>query len=55
MGEGGSDSPALSIMANKANMFADESLQKYFEGAYVLVPQSPTFWMHGLENFKDGT
>ena len=55
LGEGGSDNPALPIMANKACMFADESLQKYFGGAYVLVPQSPTFWMHGYKDFGDGT
>ena len=36
-------------------MFADESLQKYFDGAYVLVPQAPTFWMHGFKHFGDGT
>ena len=55
MGEGGSDNPSLPIMGNKANMFADESLQKYFDGAYVLVPQAPTFWMHGFKHFGDGT
>ena len=55
MGEGGSDNPAIPIMANKADMFADESLQKYFEGAYILVPQSPTFWMHGYKSMGDGT
>ena len=55
MGEGGSDNPALPIMGNKANMFADESLQKYFDGAYVLAPQSPTCWMHGYKFFGDGT
>ena len=55
MGEGGSDNPSLPIMANKANMFADESLQKYFDGAYVLAPQAPTFWMHGKKTLGDGT
>ena len=55
MGEGGSDNPAIPIMGNKANMFADESLQKYFDGAYVLAPQSPTCWMHGYKFFGDGT
>ena len=55
MGEGGSDNPALPIMANKANMFADESLQKYFGGAYVLAPQCPTFWMQGYKSMGDGT
>ena len=55
LGEGGSDTPALPIMGNKAIMFADESLQKYFDGAYVLAPQCPTFWMHGYKHFGDGT
>ena len=55
MGEGGTDSPALPIMGNKANVFADESLQKHFGGAYVLAPQARTYWMHGYKSFGDGT
>ena len=55
LGEGGSDNPALPIMGNKACMFADESLQKYFGGSYVLVPQSPTFWIHSKKDFGDRT
>lgn len=55
LGEGGSDNPALPIMANKANIFADESIQKYFKGAYVLIPQCPTTWVHGYKYFGDGT
>ena len=55
MGESGSDNPSLPIMANRANMFSDESLQKYFKGAYVLAPQSLTFWMYGYKYFGDGT
>ena len=55
MGEGGNDSPSLPIMGNKANYFADESIQKYFGGAYVVAPQARTFWMHGVKNFGDGT
>jgi len=55
LGEGGSDNPSLPIMANKANMFADESIQKYFNGAYVLIPQCPTMWMHGYEYIGDGS
>ncbi|CUH96027.1 hypothetical protein P22_2115 [Propionispora sp. 2/2-37] len=54
MGEGGTD-PAIPIAANKANRFADPVLQAYFGGAYVLVPQSPTFWMDGFQGFGDGT
>ena len=55
MGEGGNDSPSLPIMANKANFFADDSIQKYFGGAYVLAPQARTYWMHGYKDFADGT
>lgn len=54
MGEGG-NSPALPIMGNKATQFADESVQKYFGGAYVLAPQARTYWMHGYKDFGDGT
>ena len=55
LGEGGSDNPALPIMGNKACIFADESIQKNFGGSYVLVPQAPTYWMHGYKSFGDGT
>ncbi len=54
MGEGG-NSPSLPIMGNKATQFADESVQKYFDGAYVLAPQARTYWMHGYKSFADGT
>lgn len=43
-GEGGSD-PTIPLLANKAANYASPEIQSYFEGAYVLVPQSPTFWM----------
>ena len=55
LGEGGTDSPSLPIMGNKADMFADESLQSHFDGAYVLVPQCRTFWMQGHSGLADGT
>lgn len=55
MGEGGTDSPSIPISANKADMFADESLQSHFGSAYVLVPQARTYWMHGYKSFGDGT
>lgn len=55
MGEGGTDSPSIPISANKADMFADSSLQSHFGGAYVLVPQARTYWMHGYKYFGDGT
>ncbi len=55
MGEGGNDSPSLPIMGNKANYFAEDSIQKYFGGAYVIAPQARTYWMHGYKSFGDGT
>ncbi len=43
-GEGGID-PSVPLMANRAANYASPEMQAYFGGAYVLVPQSPTFWM----------
>lgn len=43
-GEGGTDS-TIPLLANKAANYASPEIQKYFGGAYVLVPQSPTAWM----------
>ncbi len=54
MGEGGTD-PTVPISANKACAFATPQIQSYFGGAYVLVPQTPTFWMDGFKSFGDGT
>lgn len=54
MGEGGTD-PTIAIAGNKAAHFASEEIQSYFEGAYVLAPQTPTFWMDGYTGFGDGT
>ncbi|MFS0777108.1 prolyl oligopeptidase family serine peptidase [Neobacillus sp. 3P2-tot-E-2] len=54
MGEGGTD-PTIAISGNKAANFASEEIQAYFDGAYVLAPQTPTFWMDGFTGFGDGT
>jgi len=43
-GEGGSD-PTLAYTGNKVVNLASEEIQKFFGGAYVLAPQSPTMWM----------
>ncbi|MBT8184985.1 MAG: prolyl oligopeptidase family serine peptidase [Eudoraea sp.] len=43
-GEGGTD-PSIPLVANLAANYASDDIQKYFKGAYVLAPQSPTFWM----------
>ncbi|MCP9770483.1 glucan-binding protein [Lacihabitans sp. LS3-19] len=48
-GEGGTD-PSIALTANKAFNYASPEIQKYFGGAYVLVPQTPGAWMHD----KDG-
>ena len=43
-GEGGTD-PSIILLANRAANYAAPEIQAYFGGAYVLAPQSPTFWM----------
>ncbi|MEH7082028.1 prolyl oligopeptidase family serine peptidase [Neobacillus drentensis] len=53
-GEGGTD-PTIPISANKAANFASKDIQSYFDGAYVLAPQTPTFWMDGYTGRGDGT
>ena len=43
-GEGGTDA-TIPLSANKACNLASPEIQRYFGGAYVLVPQAPTKWM----------
>ena len=43
-GEGGSD-PTVAYTGNKVTAFSSEKIQAYFGGAYVMAPQTPTFWM----------
>jgi len=43
-GEGGTD-PSIPLVANLATNYSSDDIQKFFGGAYVLSPQSPTFWM----------
>lgn len=43
-GEGGTD-PSIPLIANRAANYASPEIQAYFDGAYVLAPQTPTFWM----------
>ncbi len=47
-GEGGTD-PSIPLIANRAANYAAPEIQRHFGGAYVLVPQSPTFWMQNAE------
>lgn len=44
-GEGGTD-PTIALLGNRAANYASDEIQQYFGGAYVLVPQAPTFWMN---------
>ena len=46
-GEGGTD-PSIALIANKATNYATPEIQSYFGGAYVLVPQTSTFWMQSV-------
>ena len=43
-GEGGTD-VRIPLIANKATNYATPKIQSLFDGAFVLVPQTPTFWM----------
>jgi len=43
-GEGGTD-PTIPLIANRAANYASDEIQALFGGAYVLVPQTPTYWM----------
>lgn len=44
-GEGGVD-PTVAYMGNKVVALSSHKIQAYFGGAYVLAPQTPTFWMN---------
>lgn len=52
-GEGGTD-PTIPLIANRAANYASDDIQAIFEGAYVLVPQSPTRWMDSGEGSTSG-
>jgi poly(3-hydroxybutyrate) depolymerase len=47
-GEGGTD-PSIPLLANRAAHYASDGIQAIFDGAYVLVPQTPGAWMHNAE------
>ena len=53
-GEGGTDA-TIPLSANKAVNFITDDMQSYFDGAYVLAPQTPTRWMDGITGRTDGT
>lgn len=53
-GEGGTD-PTIALLGNKAANYASNDIQQFFDGgAYVLVPQAPTFWMQSAEGMTRG-
>lgn len=43
-GEGGQD-PKIAYSGNKVTNLATPEIQKKFDGAYILAPQTPTFWL----------
>jgi predicted peptidase len=52
-GEGGTD-PSIPLIANRAANYASDEIQAIFDGAHVLVPQSPTRWMDSGEGSTSG-
>lgn len=44
LGEGGTDA-AIPLLGSQATVFASPQFQNLTDGAYVLVPQCPTFWL----------
>ena len=52
-GEGGDD-PTIALLGNKAFNYASPEIQTLFGSAYVLVPQTPTFWMQAAEGMTRG-
>lgn len=52
-GEGGYD-PTVALLGNKAANYASPEIQAIFGGAYVMVPQAPTFWMQAANGMTRG-
>lgn len=48
-GEGGTD-PSIAVLGNKVTALYGEEFQTVMGGAYVLTPQTPTFWMQYAED-----
>ncbi|MDU4939135.1 MAG: peptidase [Clostridium sp.] len=55
-GEGGTDT-TVNTLGNNVPSLAGNKIQDFFNGAYILAPQTPTMWMDdGTGNYtKDGT
>ncbi|MDO4274980.1 MAG: prolyl oligopeptidase family serine peptidase [Eubacteriales bacterium] len=45
LGEGGTDTRGT-VLGNRVTTLVDEEIQGIMGGAYILVPQAPTFWMN---------
>jgi predicted esterase len=52
-GEGGYD-PTVALLGNKAVNYASPEIQTLVGGAYVMVPQAPTFWMQAANGMTRG-
>ncbi|WP_373396996.1 prolyl oligopeptidase family serine peptidase [Algoriphagus halophilus] len=52
-GEGGTDT-TIPLLGNRAANYASPEIQQYFDGAYVLVPQTPTRWMDSGDGSTSG-
>lgn len=52
-GEGGYD-PTVALLGNRAVNYASPEIQVLFGGAYVMVPQAPTFWMQAESGMTRG-
>jgi len=48
-GEGG-DGVGVALLGNRVTAFAEEEIQNAFSGAYVLIPQCPTYWFNSALN-----
>lgn len=51
LGEGGTDTRGT-VLGNRVTALVDDEIQDIMGGAYVLAPQSPTYWMNTGNNFN---
>lgn len=59
LGEGGTEKtdPSIVLLGAEAGQLAGEEFQNMMNGAYILAPQCPTYWMDNdgkKGNYKDG-
>jgi len=53
-GEGGDDG-GVALLGNRVTAFTEEEIQNAFSGAYVLIPQCPTYWYETANSEPDGS